>query len=71
MSLAYHIRRGLREGYPLCCVLRWSWTHTRSTPMRMQALERGVCRCETGSFVPCGVFHQPEMTTDEYREALA
>lgn len=66
MSFFDHVRYGLREGYPLCCVLRWSWTWKRDR-RRMQARERGIRHCDSGNYVPCGVFHRAAWTLDEYR----
>lgn len=45
---------GLRYGYPLCCVLRFSFSSGE------QARARGVAYLAGGveAFVPCGIFHR-------------
>lgn len=52
-----HLRRGVRFGYPICCVVRYSLDTFAPHPFR--ALVRGaVKRSPKTQFVPCGIFHK-------------
>jgi hypothetical protein len=62
-----HIRAGIRWGYPICCVLRYAFSWHR----RPQALERGIRRTSQGQYVPCCVFHRPELTFSEWDRQVA
>lgn len=58
-----HWRLGCQDGYPICCVLRFSIENAladgKTLPMsKGVAIRRGVVNDGTGKmFVPCNLFH--------------
>lgn len=56
---------GLRYGYPVCCVVRFSFGRGE------QAVKRGICHADSDPYVPCGIFHHGEDYEDACRKALA
>jgi hypothetical protein len=51
---------GIWYGYPICCVLKWSWIHVTDDDC-WQAVSRGGRKNKRGqTYVPCLIFHQAE-----------
>jgi hypothetical protein len=45
-------REGRYWGFPLCCVLRYTFSHGE------QARKRGIAEPHGNAYVPCGILHQ-------------
>ncbi len=58
--MIYHVREGLRWGFPLCCVLRFA-VERALNPAGEPARKRGVCDAGPDNpYVPCNLFHHKE-----------
>jgi hypothetical protein len=53
--LRFDLRAGFMEGYPLCCIVRFTAEHAIS-PLRPLARERSGSHRGRG-YVPCGILH--------------
>lgn len=65
-SWLYHVLFGLKEGYPVCCVLRWTFSNRSDLARR-----HGVCtHGPRNQYVPCGIFHQAEFSFEEWQDEV-
>lgn len=48
------IIRGFQNHYPLCCIIRFSFSNS------YQAVKRGGVHSDQRVWVACGIFHEPD-----------
>ena len=58
-TLDEDIADGVRFGFPMCCIMRF--VKRGGTSNARQALDYGICTNKGNPFVPCHVYHFPDI----------